>query len=251
MKKLRLSETKKEELNREADTWVRKFKTEYPLVKYPINDPFAEVEKLGYFIIAKKVESEIAGLQYKIGDDGYILINNNDDLGRQHHSLFHEVFHLYSGVGLGVHLKGESEYIESEYLADAFASRLLMDRSLVQKYIDENRVNIEFLSHVDLIRMHNYFNVSYSNMAFVLKQMFPDEFNPVMFAIGKLPRRSDLLKKTKDTSLSTKLSEVPEFDYITPSIFETLSSNLESGRVSEERIEEILDFFSEELNLGE
>ncbi len=245
----RLSKEQKEKCAREVEPVVLEFINKYNITQ-PIEDSFKFIEnKIGYFIVSKKIDANISGFQYKIGDKGFIFINNNDDLGRQNQSLWHEVYHLYTGEGRGISEIGSSNYDMVECKADQFASQILMNRKMVKKYIEkENVLDNNQITSRDVIKMQLYFKVSYSNMCFVLNELYGKALHGSNFNLGKIENRKKLLKITKSYGFDTRLSEVPKNNYISPMLFKYLSSNMKDKKISPKRVNDIINFI--ELELG-
>ncbi|MCG1613926.1 ImmA/IrrE family metallo-endopeptidase [Staphylococcus epidermidis] len=246
----RLSKEQREKCAREVEPIVLDFINKYNITQ-PIEDSFKFIEdKIGYFIVSKKVDANISGFQYIIGNDKFIFINNNDDLGRQNQSLWHEVYHLYTGEGMGISEIGSANYNILECKADQFASQILMNRRLVKEFVkNANILDKGFFTKKDVIQMQQYFRVSFNNMCYVLNELYGKKFlKGSYFQLGKIENRKKLLDITKRFGFDTRLSEIPEDNYISPKLFEYLSINMRDKKISAKRVNDIINFI--ELELG-
>lgn len=221
-------------------------------ITQPIDNSFKTVEKkLGYSIVTKKVSNHISGFQYKIGNKNYIFINNNHTLGRQNHTLWHEVYYLYTRDGKLIDKRGTQNFSIAEFKADQFASQLLMDKDLVKNYVEENNIlntSKKYFNEEDIIRMLNYFHVSFNDVRTRLEEIYED-FNEVYFNFDTLVKYDELLELTKELGYDSKLLEVPKENYISPELFIYLKDNMVNGKISSKRVSEILNFLETELEI--
>ncbi|WJP97781.1 ImmA/IrrE family metallo-endopeptidase [Macrococcus bovicus] len=248
MSKHKLTPKEKFECIEEIKPIVKKFKTQYGITE-PISDSFKKIENdIGYFIVSKKVNNELSGFQYKIGEQGFIFVNNNHDLGRQNQSLWHEVYHLYTGDGEPISKGSLIKYSTSEFKADQFASRILIDRDYLSSYIRENKlIEKGYFSKEEVLKMQNIFNVSFNSMCYTLNELYDGSIHGSYYTFGSIKKREAFLKFVESEGYDQKLSQIPEEDYISPIIFEILQKNLADKRTSSRRVEEILDYIYEEL----
>jgi len=252
----KLTEDDKEKCKREIDSIVSTFRDEYD-IPIPIPNSFKLLEEsIGIFIISKKINNDISAFQYKIGNNKFIFINNSHDLGRQYFSLWHEVYHLYTGDGVNIKNNLSKEYMISEKKADLFASRILIEknelRSLIQNnknYIKQGKLDIQ-----DFIKLQSYFKVSYQSLVYRIKEEFPnlfdnDYFNEV-FTLGSLDNRSELMKITESLGFDNDINAFPKENYISPIIFQYLNENLNENINSVNRTQDLLSYITEELDLN-
>ncbi|MBG9211274.1 ImmA/IrrE family metallo-endopeptidase [Mammaliicoccus sciuri] len=249
----RLTKEKRLQCAQEVQPIVERFISEFN-IKQPITDSFKTIENdVGCFIVTKKISNEISGFQYKIGEQQFIFVNNNHDLGRQIQSLWHEVYHLYTDDGEGISEIDSWNYDLSECRADQFASQILMNRELVKNYIKENKIinkRKNYFTKRDVIQMHTYFNVSFNNMCYTLNELY-DGFNGSYFQMGKIEKRDELLKITEDFNFNTKISMVPKENYVSPNLFLYLKENMNEGKISYKRVKDILEYIGIELGIDD
>jgi Zn-dependent peptidase ImmA (M78 family) len=143
----------------------------------PINDTFFYIEQLGFFLVrfpALDNTEDLSGFYIEKEHNKCIYVNSRQNLGRQYLSVWHEFYHAYTGEGKGLSYITATKKDPIEYKADSFAGCILMPDNLVKQYINKNKINLEYLSYIDIIKMQNYFHVGYSAMLTRLIQLFPD-----------------------------------------------------------------------------
>jgi Zn-dependent peptidase ImmA (M78 family) len=203
----------------------------------PIEDTFAVLEELGFLIVRFPAAENLSGFHIKKSGKDCIFINSNHPLGRQHFSSWHEYYHAVTGEGGGLSLTNQRDHDEIEYKAECFAGCILMPETLVRTYVLKNRVNLKFISHLEIIKMQNYFRVSYSAMITRLIQIYPEHKSTFgsRYALGSIKRKGDLLSKTVQANGDILLIQ-PTYGVILPhSFYDNIKYNLEENRISKEK----------------
>jgi Zn-dependent peptidase ImmA (M78 family) len=203
----------------------------------PIEDTFAVLEELGFFIVRFPADEGLSGFHIKKSGKDCIFINSKHPLGRQYFSSWHEYYHAITGEGGGISLKSQRDHDEIEYKAECFAGCILMPEKLVKEYVIQNRVNLKFISHIEIIKMQNYFRVSYSAMITRLGQIYTQHKATFgsRFALGNKNRKGDLIRKTVEAKGDTLLIQ-PTYGLMLPqSFYENVQFNLENNRISKEK----------------
>lgn len=247
----KLTREDEDRLELEVNKIVEQFKTEYPSVKSPIFNSFDMIEELGFFIIGKKVDNDISGFHIDIGSYKCIFVNRNHNLARQNQSLWHEVYHWYTGDKLHVSKTGEKEYLEMEFKAENFASKILIDRNKLKSKALEYRSNPRYLSRVDLVNLQNYFKASYMNIVRALHEVFLDDFNRKLYHLGHYKNQDKLISFCIENKLDYSMCTVPEKEYITHTFLEDLQLNFKENKINDTYLENVLNFIEEELNIFE
>lgn len=247
----KLNKLEKEILSKEVDVVVENFMKEYSWIKNPIVDSYETIEKLGFFIIGKRVNNNISGFQINIGDYKCIFINRSHVKARQYQSLWHEVYHWYTGETGYISKINDIEYNKMEFKAENFASKILINRSLLKEKAYELRSNIKYLSILDLIKLQNYFNASYMNIAVSLNELFQENFNKSLFNKGKYENQDELIKIAVQNELDYSLLAPSKTDYISPTFISDLQQNYIDNKINEGYVNKVLDFLEKELNLNE
>ena len=118
------------------------------------------------FLIRKPMETnEISGFSTYFEEQFIVFLNSNFTLGHERFTGAHELYHIIYNPDI---LKKEKvildkeKYKEEEVAADIFASEFLMPEDYV-KEIFYKIINVDKNSVLPrhIIRMHNYFKVSY------------------------------------------------------------------------------------------
>lgn len=247
----KLSAERKKELSLEVDETVRNFKREFPHIKSPIPDSYATIEELGFFIIGKHIDEAISGFHINIGEFKCIFVNRAHHYARQNQSLWHEVYHWYTGDIGHLSSRAENEYNEMEFKADNFASKILIDRKELKKKITDDNINVKFISKVNIIKLQNYFSASYMNVARALLEIYPNLFNSNRLNLGMQSQHDRLIEECKKNNLDYSIYGIPTTDYISPSFIDDLNENYKNGYLLDSYLESVLDLIDEELNLNE
>ncbi len=247
----KLDRSTKEALKLKVTATFEKFKTDYPgIVEIPQDDSITKIESLGIFILIAAAPEKISGFCMAIGEDTFIFINKNHTLGRQNYSLWHEVYHWYTGTFGSVSIGNEFAIDEIEYSAEYFASLVLIDAEHLKGILRHNGFNsknIIYIKNDEIIKLQHYFKVSYSAMVNKLVELFPEAHLSNRYALGSLSKREELVEKTLKLELDLSLIENTTNSYITPSLFEWLSIANDENRISKEQIERLVIFIEEEL----
>jgi Zn-dependent peptidase ImmA (M78 family) len=203
----------------------------------PIEDSFAVLEELGFFIVRFPADESLSGFHIKKSGRDCIFINSKHPLGRQFFSSWHEYYHAVTGEGGGISLTNQRNYNEIEYKAECFAGCILMPERLAREYVIKNRINLQYLSHIDLIKMQNFFRVSYSAMITRLIQIYPEykKFLRLRFALGSISKKGELLSKTVQANGDILLIQATQGVILPQSFYENIKFNLETNRISKEK----------------
>ena len=91
--------------------------------------------KLGVLALFRPLSEGLCGLSIRsTTDDRFMLINSNNNIGRQHFTVAHELYHLYYGTNTVPHICRLGGKEPEEVNADSFASALLMpEKGLIQQ----------------------------------------------------------------------------------------------------------------------
>ncbi|MDK7114627.1 ImmA/IrrE family metallo-endopeptidase [Staphylococcus pettenkoferi] len=249
MTKSKLNKETKERLRHEINKVVEEFKEKYKIKKSPIQDSYALIEQLGFLIIGKHLDSNISGFTLNIGDYPCIFINRNHHFARQNQSLWHEVYHWYSGNQGHISNLSEIDYSEMEFKAENFASKILINRELLREKVTQIGKNFQTISPIDIVNLSNYFNVSYMNLMMALNEESKGEIKGYLFNLGKLENHQKLMEFIGTHKLSKENYVVPEKGYITSGYLEDLIDNLKQNKISEGYFNDIFNFINKELKI--
>ena len=213
----------------------------------PIKDSFSTLEQLGFLILrfpALQENKSLAGFTIYKRPYHCIYINSRQNLGRQYLSCWHECYHAISGEGNGLSYISSDDEDSIEYKANVFAGIILMPDNLVKNYMDIHNFSVEYLKYTQIIKMQNYFRVSYSAMLTRLIQLYPEaEFSlKKRYAICKntVEAKRNLIKKTKEIQGDLRLIQPTNDIYIPQTLFENIEFNMKEKRITKEKAYELL-----------
>lgn len=122
----------------------------------------------------RPMTDESSGMAVKVSDSMFIMINTNKPLGHQRFTCCHEFYHLlfqdkFSSVRENTALFNEND--ESEYIADWFASFLLLPESGIKCLIPIEEMQKDRISIDTLLKIEHNFRCSRRTLLFRLKDM--------------------------------------------------------------------------------
>ncbi len=119
--------------------------------------------KLNVLTLFRPLSSDFSGMCMKDMDGhGFMLINSNNPIGRQHFTIAHELFHLFEEEKIIPHVcnPGGGGKNASEQNADAFAAELLMPKEGLWNLIPENELKNKNISLPTILKIEHYYSVS-------------------------------------------------------------------------------------------
>jgi Zn-dependent peptidase ImmA (M78 family) len=201
------------------------------------------------FLIRKPLDTgELSGFSTYFERQFIVYLNSNFTLGHERYTGAHELYHLIYNADI---LKKEKILLDDEKhkaedtKADVFASEFLMPEDYV-KEVFYKIVNVDKDSVLPrhIIRMHNYFKVSYKAM---LKRLI--QLN--LCSIDKYEELVDICSLENTEQLqSLTIREGYSIDLITPSketyvpkeYIELVKTNYERGNISYKNMKTSLEF---------
>ncbi|WP_333511192.1 ImmA/IrrE family metallo-endopeptidase [Thermoanaerobacterium saccharolyticum] len=201
------------------------------------------------FLIRKPMETnEISGFSTYFEEQFIVFLNSNFTLGHERFTGAHELYHIIYNPNI---LKKEKvildkeKYKEEEEAADIFASEFLMPEDYI-KEIFYKIINVDKNSVLPrhIIRMHNYFKVSYKAMLKRLIQLglcSPDKYEELV-KICSIENTEKLQSLTKREGYSTDLIIPSKVTYISKEYIEFVKNNYERGNISYENMKSSFEF---------
>ena len=201
------------------------------------------------FLIRKPLDiEELSGFTTYFEEQFIVYLNSNFTLGHERYTGAHELYHLIYNADI---LKKEKILLDDQKhkaedaKADVFASEFLMPEDYV-KEVFYKIVNVDKDSVLPrhIIRMHNYFKVSYKAM---LKRLI--QLN--LCSIDKYEELVDICSLENTELLqSLTIREGYSIDLITPSketyvskeYIEFIKTNYERGNISYKNMKNSLEF---------
>jgi Zn-dependent peptidase ImmA (M78 family) len=113
------------------------------------------------------MEGAFSGMSLKIGEDKFMLINSMHSLGRQHFTIFHELYHLF--------VQKDFEHIicdnnldkkekKEEENANIFAANLMLPREGILKFIPNDELKKNKISVSTILALEQYYSCSHRAM---------------------------------------------------------------------------------------
>lgn len=137
------------------------------------------LSKLNVITVFRPLSCDFSGMSLKIKENDkitrFILVNSNHNLGKQHFTICHELYHLFiqedfsSMVCItGLFDKKNKE----EYNADVFASLLLLPEQGVKSLIpDDETGHRDLISLKTILKIEHYYSCSRSALLYRLKEL--------------------------------------------------------------------------------
>ncbi len=128
--------------------------------------------RLGILALFRPLSEGFCGLSIKSTDnDRFILVNSNNNVGRQHFTVAHELYHLYYGMKTVPHICRMGGKEPEEVNADAFASALLMPETGLIQQIPSEEYKSGKISMATMLKTERVFGVSHDAMLIRLSKL--------------------------------------------------------------------------------
>ena len=201
------------------------------------------------FLIRKPLDiEELSGFTTYFEGQFIVYLNSNFTLGHERYTGAHELYHLIYNADI---LKKEKILLNDEKhkaedaKADVFASEFLMPEDYV-KEVFYKIVNVDKNSILPrhIIRMHNYFKVSYKAMLKRLIQLnlcSIDKYEELV-DICSLENTEQLQSLTRREGYSIDLITPSKETYVPKEYIEFIKTNYERGNISYKNMKNSLEF---------
>lgn len=201
------------------------------------------------FLIRKPLDiEELSGFTTYFEGQFIVYLNSNFTLGHERYTGAHELYHLIYNADI---LKKEKILLDDEKhkaedtKADVFASEFLMPEDYV-KEVFYKIVNVDKNSILPrhIIRMHNYFKVSYKAMLKRLIQLnlcSIDKYEELV-DICSLENTEQLQSLTRREGYSIDLITPSKETYVPKEYIEFIKTNYERGNISYKNMKNSLEF---------
>ncbi|MCU9612741.1 ImmA/IrrE family metallo-endopeptidase [Caldibacillus lycopersici] len=238
----------KKEIYSSVVSMAEKFRNDFLDTSKPIGDTFNTLEELGYILVRFPAHKDLSGFQITKGNYKCIFVNSAHSLGRQYFSAWHECYHAYSGDKGSISLFSETKYNEMELKANLFAACILMPEDLVMKYLYENNLtNLSDVSYEQLIKMQNYFRVSYRALITRLIELYPKFSNALRpkFDLANEENKELIIQYVIKVNGDISLVQPTNDFVISQRFYKKLHDNLAENRISAEKAQEIYNFLED------
>jgi Zn-dependent peptidase ImmA (M78 family) len=122
---------------------------------------------LNIFTLYRPMSENFSGMCIRNDDYRFMLINSNQNRGRQHFTIAHEIYHLFIQKYFITHicnpgLLDQSDPVETA--ANIFAACLLMPRDSIFSQIPEKELLDKAITLQTILKLEQFFSVSHSAM---------------------------------------------------------------------------------------
>ena len=201
------------------------------------------------FLIRKPLDTdELSGFSTYFEEQFIVYLNSNFTLGHERYTGAHELYHLIYNADIlrkEKILLDDQKHKEEDVKADVFASEFLMPEDYV-KEVFYKIVNVDKDSVLPrhIIRMHNYFKVSYKAMLKRLIQLnlcSIDKYEELV-DICSLENTEQLQSLTRREGYSIDLITSSREIYVPKEYIEFIKTNYERGNISYKNMKTSLEF---------
>ncbi len=253
----KLSEEQKDELYKSIIPIATEARRNLINENIPIGDSFNLIEQLGFLLLCFPSENnncDLSGFFINKGNTKCIYINTNATLGRQYTSIWHEYYHYYASEGQGLCYASRTKSDPIEYKADAFAGCILMPENLIKNYISLNSLDILDISDIQLVKMQNYFRVSFSALITRLIQVYPEYRLSLKLWYSLSENNEEAITRFKDlvnkAQCDIKLIQPTKEVYVPKQFYIDIEHNLKEKKITKEKACELIEFI-EKLSLDD
>lgn len=201
------------------------------------------------FLIRKPLETDdLSGFITYYEDHFIVYLNSNFTLGHERYTGAHELYHIIYNEDI---LKKEKVFIdkekykEEERKADVFAAEFLMPEDYVKEmFYKMVNVGPNEIQPKHVVRMHNYFKVSYKAMLkrlIQLKLCSPDKYFQLIH-IASLENKEKLQALTREEGYSIDLIVPSKVTYIPKEYLVYVKANYENRKITYQELKRTLEF---------
>lgn len=211
-------------------------------IKYPIKDTMHLLASLGYYIIKSEAPANLSGFYMKKDKYPFIFVNTKHPLGRQNFSLWHEVYH-----DIMQHKNGISDFnAESieEREAEIFAGIVMLPNKEINNWLHHDVTDPKVIA-----RMSSHYQMSFQGVLVRLmqEQHVNYETYQQLKQYSAINNINNLAKIYTSENLDTAIMYPTNNTQISENIMTILQRNYSAGKVTGEKINEIIDMI-ERLN---
>jgi len=145
-----------------------------------------ELEVLTLF---RDMEGSFSGMSLKIDENRFMIVNSSHSIGRQHFTIFHELYHLFVQKDFEHIVCGSSKDQKEERNADLFAANLMLPREGVLKFIPDEELKKDKIQLSTILKLEHYYSCSHkaiiirlNNLQIISKNLL-EKFNSIIIKI--------------------------------------------------------------------
>jgi Zn-dependent peptidase ImmA (M78 family) len=145
------------------------------------NDPIrlkSLLSKLNLITVFKALDDNFSGMALKVTDNKntsrFILVNSNHNLGKQHFTICHELYHLFIQQEFKSMICKTGQFNtrdKEEYNADVFASILLLPEQGLKSLIPDNETGKDKITLKTILKIEHYYSTSRAALLYRLKEL--------------------------------------------------------------------------------
>lgn len=224
---------------------IRPIAEQYILNKqlnYPIKDTIQQLTSLGYYIIKSEAPANLSGFYMKKDKYPFIFVNTKHSLGRQNFSLWHEVYHDFMQHKNGISDFNAKSIEERE--AEIFAGLVMLPNKEINNWLHHDLTDPKVIA-----RMSDYYQMSFQGVLVRLMQEHYVDYETYQqlkqySAINNIDNLAEIYTLE---NLDTAIMYPTNNTQISENIMSILQRNYSAGKVTGEKINEIIDMI-ERLN---
>lgn len=209
---------------------------------YPIKDTMQLLTSLGYYIIKSEAPANLSGFYMKKDKYPFIFVNTKHPLGRQNFSLWHEVYHDIMNHKNGISDFNAKSIEERE--AEIFAGLVMLPNKEIDNWLHQDLTNPNVIT-----RMSDYYQMSFQGVLVRLMQEQHVDYDTYqqLKQYSTINNIDNLAEIYTLENLDTSIMYPTNNTQISENIMTILQRNYRAGKVTGEKINEIIDMI-ERLN---
>jgi len=171
------------------------------------------LQQLNVLTIFRKMEGTFSGMSLKVNEDRFMLINSTHSIGRQHFTIFHELYHLYIQKDFErIICDGpkDSKNKKEESNADIFAANVMLPRDGILNFIPAEQLKKDKILFSTILALEQYYSCSHQAMLIRLENL------------------NLITQKMKDSFATDVIVEAQKYGYDT-ALYEAGNENLVIG----------------------
>ncbi|WP_414055810.1 ImmA/IrrE family metallo-endopeptidase [Macrococcus equi] len=204
-------------------------------LKYPITNTMQVLTNLGYYIVKSEAPTNLSGFYMKKDKFPFIFINTKHPLGRQNFSLWHEVYHHVMNHKNGISDFNAKSIEERE--AEIFAGLVMLPKQEINQWQTYDLTDAKVIA-----KMSDYYQMSFQGVLVRLMQEQHVDYETYqqLKKYSSLDNIEQLESLYKSEQLDASIMYPTHHSQISENIMTILQQNFTAGKVSGEKINEII-----------
>ena len=131
--------------------------------------------KCNVLTVFRKLSDDFSGMAIKVGEDRFMMVNQEHNLGKQHFTIAHELYHLFIQENFQsqscITARFDRKDVE-EYKADMFAAYFLLPQDGLTVNIPSDELSVSDTIRLEtILRLEQYYSVSRRALLYRLKNL--------------------------------------------------------------------------------